>query len=143
MTEFKKLLDWIDRNRDRIWMQKGVSEKEINDLEKNINTSYGNEILIPEDYRTFLSIINGLSYNDKTIHSIGNDIFTDDILKSSVYYYGDTGLTNQIFIGHSSIDYVIYDNEKNKYIIISPGGILVKEFSNLESLLVWWFGIEE
>lgn len=144
MSKYEKLLDWIKNNREDVWTQKGVSEKEINDLEKNINTSYGNEILIPEDYRIFLSIFNGLSYDDKTINSIGNDLFVDDILKSSVDYYEVTGFTNRIFIGHSSVDNVFYVNDKKKYIVVSQGSeILVEAFSDLESLLVWWFGIEE
>lgn len=110
-------------------LPKGLKANEIKDLSNLSKEKLGCEL--PVDYKEFLSEINGFSYDGLTIFSKFNDNIKQlspradeesrDIICWNEMYYDMTDITDYIILGKSDLDYIVYDKEKNVYLILTNG----------------------
>lgn len=138
----EKLLEISDGKRQ----PKGLTEITINELSdycyKNFNC------YLPSDYKRFLSIMNGYSFDDYKIFCCYNDDIEQhfprysnlDFVTFNIRFYKNTDITDYLILGKTSINYLGYCKSSHKYIIIDNGVMQrIEEYDNFWDLILGVF----
>lgn len=141
---FEKILSLVDPE-DR---PQGVSLSEIEELDANSKKHFGCNI--PNGYKDFLKKANGLSDDGYSIFCYFNDDMKNsfprysnlDFISFNSKFVENTGISEYLMIGKSSIDYLAYDKTQKKYIIMTNGIMKkISEADDFEKILEEFFQI--
>lgn len=114
--------------------EKGASQRKIESYAKKVKKQLG--IDLPEAYKDFLHLSNGLQYNGHNIYGIrGEEDAEMDLIEQTEAYSDEDERSNVLFLGESDMDLYTYDTEAGEYNVEDPGGEVWESFDTCEELL--------
>ena len=119
----------------------GASDDEIGLFKSKALAELKNEV--PEDYISFLEIVNGIEFNGFIIYGIDAELLeakpnqnTNGFIDNNLVCYDNEWQKRYLFIGESSISWYVYDLESTKYLELdNPSGSILKEFSCFDEMI--------
>ena len=139
----KDVLEKIKKWSEDKTQPKGLSDATINDVSNYCKEHFGAEL--PQGYKDFLQTMNGFIFDDYSIFCCYNaDIKENfpayasmDLVTFNTRFYDFTDITDYIMLGKSSLDYIGYIKDKNKYVIMTNGVMRhIGEFDSFEDMII-------
>lgn len=134
----EKLLDISDGKKQ----PKGLTKETVNKVSDYCY--YNFNCYLPEEYKTFLTIINGYSFDDYKIFCCYNlDIEQNfprysslDLITFNTKFYENTDIVDYLILGRTSINYLGYCKSSDKYVMISNDTIQhIEEYDSFGDLI--------
>lgn len=142
-----KIIEWSG-NRPQ---PKGLSDETINKVSEYCAENFGSHL--PQDYRDFLKVMNGFSYDDRNIFCCYNDDIKNnfprysslDLVTFNTSFVEETDIDEYIFLGRSSLDLIAYSKKNKNYVIVDQGDVVHEihgEYDTFEELILNFFQIK-
>ena len=119
----------------------GVPNTVFSALMKKHNVWPNDEVM--EDYKRFLSQVNGIDFNGFILYGISQktnpDIIDEDvydIFEMNIIWHEESSNNSYFFLGESDMSWYVYDTFDRVYKELDlPSGDLVNKYSTLDDLL--------
>jgi|GEM_PF-1418404 len=142
-----KILEWSGNKSQ----PKGLSGETINKVSEYCVQHFGTNL--PLSYRDFLKLMNGFSYDDRSIFCCYNDDIKNnfpgyaslDLVTFNTKFTEYTDIDEYIFLGRSSLDFIAYSKKNNNYVIVDQGDVVHGkhgEYDTFEELILNFFQIK-
>lgn len=136
---FEKVMKWSEN----IPQPKGLTNETIKKISDYFKENFNS--CLPQGYMEFLNVMNGFSYDGRSIFCCYNDEIEKnypryaslDLVTFNANFYANTDISDYIILGRSSIDYIGYIKAKNKYVIMTNGTMHhLKEFETFNEMIM-------
>ena len=131
--------------KDPAQRPEGLSKTALATISKECQQRFG--CTLPKDYAEFLKKTNGLIYNGTSVLCY----FDDNMRKHFPRYAGSdffkvnamlNDVSDYLFLGKSSLEFLVYDHSANKYFIVSNETLDIRvEASSFIEILTCFFDI--
>ncbi|MED4014646.1 YrhA family protein [Sutcliffiella cohnii] len=122
-------------------LRKPASNHEIKELQEKVNLKFSG-FTLPDEYKHFLMIVNGLDFNGLVIYGVDNNLLETEIeevipgfIESNAIWYENEWLKQFVFFGDSDIALYCYDLDQKVYLELDkPSCTIMNTFHDFNSM---------